>query len=414
MRQFVTTEDFSFNGQSLPGIPLLVDAECVPVPVANNYMMYVVLQKGRAHSPHTWQSHSDSLYDYFSWLEAQKLRWDDEPLQTDRGKEVSNLALYQRWCHDTYRKPDGEKLAHSTINSRVTHIEAFYHWAKGVASLIDWMPFVTIRKPVRQGHPDFMAHSHGQKVVESSELRLPTQKPIPKVLSLEQCRELLAAPLSKTIRTATWLMLCTGMRNEECRTFPSKYVFDPIGLNRNHRIRIDLDPRDMKIKGGKPRSVYVTWQMMATLHSYSKFGEGPVRARLAEEKNGQPPSILFLNDSGDPYSTKGLNNRYRALWKGYEKSGKLYPPTISFEIHPHKLRHTFATMELYYESERVDSQGRKKGLGHALAWVQKRLGHSSLHSVSVYVHCLDQLDNHELNTYQQELDRMMAGVSDAT
>lgn len=110
MRQFVTTEDFIFNGQSLPGIPLLVDAECVPVPVVNSYMMHVVLQKGRAHSPHTWQNHCDSLYDYFSWLEVQKLRWDDEPLQRDIGKEVSNLALYQRWCHDTYRKSKRARL----------------------------------------------------------------------------------------------------------------------------------------------------------------------------------------------------------------------------------------------------------------------------------------------------------------
>ena len=219
--------------------------------------------------------------------------------------------------------------------------------------------------------------------------------------------------MSRTLRTATWLMLCTGIRNEECRTFPRKYVFDPGGLNRNHRIRIELDPRDIKTKGSKPRSVYVTWQMMATLYAYTKFGEGPVRSGLFEKKNGHPPAILFLNDIGSPYSTKGLNNRYRDLWKGYESRGKFYPPSISCEIHPHKLRHTFATMELYYESERVDQHGRKKGLGHALAWVQKRLGHSSLQSVSIYVHCLEQLDNHELNTYQQELDRMMARETDA-
>ena len=414
MRQFLTTEDFRYIGQSLPGIPLLVDDESVPVPVVNSYMIYLVLQKGRAHSPHNWKNNSDSLYDYFSWLEAQGLRWDDEPLHTGIGKEVSNLALYQRWCHETYHKADGEKLAHSTINARIAHIEVFYRWVRDIARLIDWIPYVTLLKPVRLGHPGFMAHTHGQKVFESSDLRLPTKKPIPKVLSLEQCRELMTAPMSRTLRTATWLMLCTGIRNEECRTFPRKYVFNPSGLNRNHRIRIDLDPRDMNTKGSKPRSVYVTWQVMATLYAYTKFGEGPVRARLSEEKNGHPPTILFLNDSGAPYSVKGLNNRYRDLWKGYERRGKSYPPAISFEIYPHKLRHTFATMELYYESERVDQHGRKKGLGHALSWVQKRMGHSSLQSVSIYIHCLEQLDNHELNIYQQELDRMMGGETDAT
>jgi integrase len=414
MRQFVTTDDFKFKDKSHPGMPLLVDNECVPVPVVSSYMMYVVVQKGNAHSPLTWKNNCDSLYDYFSWLEAQGLRWDDEPLFTGIGREVSNLALYQRWCHETYCKENGEKLAHSTINSRIAHTEAFYKWARDIARLIDWVPYITVLKTVRLGHPGFMAHTHGQKVVESSDLRLPTPKIIPNVLSLEQCRELMMAPMSQTLRTATWLMLCTGLRNEECRTFPRKYVFDPRGLNRNHRIKIDLNPQDMRTKGSKKRSVFITWQMMATLYTYTKFGERPVRARLFEKANRHPPLVLFLNDSGAPFSTKGLNNRYRDLCKGYERRDKSYPPTIPFEIHPHKLRHTFATMELYYESERTDKFGRKKGLGHALSWVQKRLGHSSLQSTSIYVHCLNQLDNHELNIYQQELDRMMAEKTDAS
>jgi integrase len=170
----------------------------------------------------------------------------------------------------------------------------------------------------------------------------------------------------------------------------------------------------MRTKGSKKRSVFITWQMMATLYTYTKFGERPVRARLFEKANRHPPLVLFLNDNGAPFSTKGLNNRYRDLWNGYEKREKSYPPAISFEIHPHKLRHTFATMELYYESERIDKFGRKKGLGLALSWIQKRLGHSSLQSTSIYVHCLGQLDNHELNIYQQELDRMMAEKTDAS
>jgi integrase len=378
--------------------------------------MYLQLERGRVHSPRTLKSYSNSLYDYFSFLEAQNLAWNEPPRRTDFGREVSNLSLYQRWCHETYHKGNGDKLKHSTINIRIGQIESFYLWAKGTAGLIDWIPFVVIQKVApRREHPDAMAHTRaGIRIVESSENRLPIRKEPLKVLTLEECWQLMAAPMSETLRKATWLMLGTGIRNEECRTFPRKYVFDPANLDRNKRIRICLDTGDMKTKGDKPRYVFVSWTLMNALNQYIKFGEGAARAKLYEDKYGFPPPFLFLNDRGDLYSEKGLNNAYRKLSKGYERNGKFILPALSFVVHPHKLRHTFATMELYYESEKLDKHGKRKGLGHALKWIQNRLGHSSLQSVSIYVHCLEQLDSSELNDYQQEIDRMMLEGANAS
>lgn len=409
MHQYMTTGDFVFKGQSLPDLPFIIYNEGWPVLVTNSYILYLKLERGRVHSPKTLKSSSDSLYDYFSFLEAQGLKWNEPPCRTEFGKEASNLALYQRWCHDTYRKNNGDKLRHSTINIRIGHIESFYRWAKETARLIDWLPFVQIQKAVpRREHPDAMAHTHaGIRLIESSENRLPIKKEPLKVLTLEECWDLKAAPMSETLRNATWFMLGTGIRNEECRTFPRKYIFDPAKLDRNKRIRIYLDARDMKTKGDKARYIFVSWALMDALHQYNKFGEGVMRAKLFEKKYGCEPPILFLNNRGEPYSEKGLNNAYRKLYKVYESRGKFTPPVLSFEVHPHKLRHTFATMELYYESEKLDKHGNRKGLGYALKWVQKRLGHSSLQSVSIYIHCLEQLDSSELNDYQQELDRMM-------
>jgi site-specific recombinase XerD len=409
MHQFLTTDDFICKGQSIPDMPLLIDDEGQPVLIANRFLMYLKLEKGRVHSPKTLVNYSNSLYDYFSFLEAQALEWNEPPRRTDFGKEVSNLSLYQRWCHETYHKDNGDKLKHSTINTRIGHIESFYLWVKETAGLVDWLPFVQIQKIIyRREHPDAMAHMHaGIRVVESSENRLPIKKEPLKILTLEECWYLRAAPITGTLRNATWLMLGIGIRNEECRTFPRKYIFDPANLDRNKRIRIYLDARDMKTKGDKSRYVFVSWALMNALYQYTKFGEGAVRAKLYEEKFGSPPLFLFLNDRGDPYSDKGLNNAYRKLCKGYEKNGEFIPPVLSFAVHPHKLRHTFATMELYYEAEKLDKHGNRKGLGHALKWVQKRLGHSSLQSVLIYIHCLELLDSSELNDYQQELDRMM-------
>lgn len=409
MHQFMSTGDFIYKGQSLPDLPLIVDDSGKPVLAVNRFLLYLKLEHGKVHSPKTIKSYSDSLYDYFSFLEAQGLEWDEPPRWTDFGKEVSNLSLYQRWCHETYHKDNGDNLRHSTINTRIGHSESFYRWAKERAKLIDWLPFVTILKqaPV-QDHPDVLAHTHaGIRLVELSENRLPVKKEPLKVLTLEECWNLRAAPMSITLQNATWLMLGSGIRNEECRTFPRKYIFDPANFDRNKRIRIYLDAREMKTKGDKSRYVFVSWALMDALHHYVKFGEGVVRARLYEKIYGFPPQFLFLNERGNPFSEKGFNNAFRKLYKGYERRGKFIPPVLSFQVHPHKLRHTFATMELYYESEKLDKYGKKKGLGHALKWVQKRLGHSSLQSVSIYIHCLEQLEGTELNEYQQELDRMM-------
>ena len=84
--------------------------------------------------------------------------------------------------------------------------------------------------------------------------------------------------MSHTVRLMTALILQAGLRNEECRSFPWSYVFDPSRLNRRDRIRLDLRPEHMDLKYDRPGTVYVSWQMMMELHQYVRFGE---RARRA-------------------------------------------------------------------------------------------------------------------------------------
>jgi site-specific recombinase XerD len=63
------------------------------------------------------------------------------------------------------------------------------------------------------------------------------------------------------------------------------------------------------------------------------------------------------------------------------------------------LRHTFATLELFAESQR-------KNLGAALAWVRDRMGHSSIATTTIYVHCLDMYGEQDLNMYQEAIDTL--------
>ena len=400
MEHFVTTNKFVYRGQPYPGIPLFFDDQYYPIKVLNNYMLYLVFEQGSAESPLTWRSYADALLDYFCWLNANGLKWDDKPRMTKHGKEISNLALYQRWSAHDHRKPDGYNLANSTINNRVARIQFFYKWAKEYARLINFLPYVEVMKQKPYRHPDAFAHTHGKQYALSSNLKLPEKKQLPPVLSLEQCRELLACSISKTLKLMMKMMLGTGLRNEECRTFPRKYVFDPSGLDKSKRICISLDPRSMKLKGNKARDIYLSWQRMAALYEYTKYGEGVKRAHRYHDQFGVAPPLLFLQEQGQPWSENGLTNGFRKLWHGHERRGYKYPPVLSFKVTPHMLRHTYATMELY-------SERQKRGVGHALAWVRDRLGHSSIQTTTIYVHCLDLMEDQELNEWNQQLDRMM-------
>ena len=418
MHKFKTTEDFIYKGTAYPGIPALVDDEERPVSVVNSFMLHLYFSVGRVDSPKTLDNYIEALSDYFSWLEAQTdangnqiLFWDQQPKKTSIGLEPSNLALYQKWSQSVYKKPNGRPLSYSTINQRTSCIRRFYKWAKDEAQLINFSPVsITLVAVGGKRHPDALAHTHGQRLVESSNLTLKTQVKLPKLLSLAECKELLSLTMSQTVRVMTRLMLASGIRNEECRTFPREYVFDPTGLDKRKRIKIALDPDDMKLKNNTPRTIYISWQMMKELYEYTQFGEGVEREKRYKKKHGTASPHLFLNEQGGFWSDKGLNNKYSKLWKGYKQHGRKYPPVITFKVAPHMLRHTFATMELYHESNAVDRKtGKAKGSGHGLMWVKERLGHKSIQTTTIYTHCLSALETPELNDYQTELDAMLTG-----
>jgi integrase len=415
LHKFISTSDFTYKGRPYPEIPLMVDDEMRPVTVVNMYMLYLEMSVGRVKSSKTINNHIDALYDYFSWLEANKneqreqsLFWDDQPMKTSNSLEPSNLALYQHWSQRDYKKPNGDPLAHSTINQRTGCILSFYKWARDISQIIDWKPSSSKLVAINMGHPDVFAHTHGRRKIESDNLKLPTEKKIPKLLSIPECRHLMKAPMSRTIKLMTGLMLATGIRNMECRTFPLKYVFNPGGLDRSKRIKIELDRNDMLLKNEKSRTVYLSWQLMAELYEYTQYGEGVERAKAFKQKKDVASPNMFLNDKGMPFSDKGLNNTYRKFSKGFTKRDHTYPPVLSFRVTPHMLRHTFATMELYHESKAIDPKtGRERGEGHALAWVKERLGHQSIQTTTIYLHCLHAMEDHELNEYQKDIDQMI-------
>lgn len=394
MRLFTTTDEFTIKGIAFPGIPILAYDSMELEKDANDFLLWLSLENARTPSSSTWRAYAESLYDFFSWLEANNFEWKPSEIYY-AGQEPSILSIYRNWSMGLKQLGTNlPSLEPSTIHKRLTHLMGFYKWAYswGRINELSWDAHF-IKVP--ECHPGIYRHTRKTRMSEKDNLRPKIRKKPLKLLTLDQCRQLIDACPNNSLKLMTKLMLQTGLRNEECRTFPRRYVFDPSNMTVRKRIPLDLEPRDMNLKGSKPRRVYITWQLMKELFDYLNFAEGSERHKLYKLSYGFPSLSYFLNKQGRPFDEKSLNNTYRKLWHSLD--GK--EPALSFIVTPHMLRHTFATFELFAESKRTN-------LGSALAWIRDRLGHASIVTTSIYVHYIEGLKHTELNQYQEELDRL--------
>ena len=123
---------------------------------------------------------------------------------------------------------------------------------------------------------------------------------------------------------------------------------------------IDLGRRELRVigKGDKERLVLISNECKKSIQKYLK----DIRPKLLA-KNKTPGPALFLNNQGKRLTTRGLQY---ILIQIQNKTG------IDFGLHPHMLRHSFATYLL--------SQGAD------LVSIQKLLGHANLNATQIYTH----------------------------
>lgn len=381
MQVIRSTIDFTILGIPYPDVPILVDQDMVVVEPVLKFMAYQVAQNGSVCSPKTIRSYSDSLYDYFSFLEANNLKWN-QPYRIQKDNEISVVALYRNW---SLSLAGDAALKRSTINTRLAAIRQFYLYCHN-RKLIDLLPWEHKLKLNTHSSEGFMRHVRAGNSTESSDLTLRVFREPLKLLNINQAKTLLNAIKNETHLLIVKLALTTGMRREELITFQREFVMRPKRTQLNSRLPITLTPSigGQSTKGNRSRTIYIPAPLMADIHDYLQWGEG---ARRHNASNGADKSKVFLTGRGKQYSETSLNT----LLKRLTSSGH-----IDFEVTPHMLRHTFATIELYSES-------RLKDMAQALAWVRDRLGHSSIKTTMIYIHCLEQLEDHELHQYQVEL-----------
>ena len=149
-------------------------------------------------------------------------------------------------------------------------------------------------------------------------------------------------PLELRDRALFELAYACGLRAEEL-------------VNLDHG-SIDFDAEQVRVegKGGKTRFVPVGEQALAAIGDYLE------RARAALGGAGGDPA-LFLSKSGRRLSTSDVRRRLRVWARHAATQGA---------VHPHALRHSFATHLL---------EG-----GADLRAIQELLGHSSISTTQVY------------------------------
>ncbi len=375
------TESLVIGGRPYPGFPILLwdtMASCVH---ANEFMRHYLL-RGAIGSKKSWPSTGRALYDYFSFLQAHELNWQD----VDRGEAKSIVVGYRDYCLIECQ------LARSTTRQRLHYVCKFYEFAQR-QGWVSKLPFGLEERKIN-GESGFLAHvaANGGKALVNDIMPV-KHRVLPKFLSMNEIKALLAEAENPHHRMMIRLGLHTGLRRGEIASFPLSYVFDPDKAGKSERnIRIHLDPQDgsgMRTKGSKPREIYISRRFLMELHRYAVQVRGE-RASLTHNQH----KPLFLNQLGEPYADDG--KRIERIVRDIGKRANL-------RVHPHMLRHTYATHTLVA----LQRNGRDV---EPLVFLQRQLGHSSIQTTMIYLHLINELADNAVLAYDDELADGMNAV----
>ncbi|AUI71136.1 tyrosine recombinase XerC [Companilactobacillus alimentarius] len=220
---------------------------------------------------------------------------------------------------------DEKDYADETIARRVSALRSFYN-------------FLVRNKFVKQNPFDLIQLRHkGRK--------------LPRFFYEKEMNQLFDAvkgddPLSQRNSALLELLYATGMRVSEC----ANLLLD----------QLDFDNSIVLIHGKGDKDRYVPFGSYARSALKRYFDQG--RKELMT-KNHQDHQFVFVNNRGKGLTSRGIEYILNQIIK---------KTSLTSDIHPHMIRHTFATHMLEH--------------GADLRTVQELLGHASLSTTQIYTH----------------------------
>lgn len=378
MRYAHATEDFVFAGRQRSGFPLILDDSLEPAQPFHDYLLYRLLERGKALDVKTWESYGRRLWDFARFLQANGLSWN-QPFASV-GQSV--VRVYRDW------QAQDLKLDPATINDRLELVTAMYRWAHERGQ-IDCLPFTYSDVTVHGIEHDLAHVTGGRKTLSRPDLILDQWDKEPAFLTAGQLKVASESIRSTSQRLLFDLMARVGLRSVEARTFPLKYVFDPStrkGLKPGTFIELRLDPRDMEIKFDKPRVVHVPYGLMQDMYAYTTYERNGL-AGATERKE------LVLTTHGQGFSKDSAVKVFSDISK-----------KVGFRVRPLMLRHSYAihTLLLLRSHPEIKLE--------PLMYVRDRLGHESVQTTLVYLQQIERLLGAEALAMMNEFDGLYGGA----
>lgn len=287
------------------------------------FVEYLQIEKNA--SPYTVEYYLNDLATFSSFLQNEGI---------DNIKDVDQQVMRLYLTH-LYNK----KLSRRTVSRNISSLRSYYKFLER-ENVVKTNPIIHISLPK-------------------------TSKTLPGFLYLEELEKLFAVnddtkPLGQRDQALLETLYATGMRVSECTQLKLEDIDFSIGT--------------MFVTGKGRKERYIPFGSFAEVALKTYINDGRVKLM---EKATETNNSVFLNARGKPLTTRGIRV---VLNKIVEKT------SLTIHVHPHKLRHTFATHML---NEGAD-----------LRTVQELLGHDNLSSTQIYTHVTkDHLRNVYMNSH---------------
>lgn len=273
------------------------------------FTSYLQIEKNA--SPYTVKYYQNDLEIFFAFLQGEVI--------TDLGDvDQKVVRIYLTMLYN-------KQLSRRSVSRKISTLRSFYKYLERENVLFS-NPFVHISLPRTESPvPGFLYKQELEKLFEINDLNEPT---------------------GQRNQALIELLYATGMRVSECQ-----------GLRLQD---IDFSIGTIFVRGKGRKERYIPFGRFAEIALETYITEGrPALLKKGEQQN----EAVFLNARGNPITARGIR---LILNKMVEKAA------LTVHVHPHKLRHTFATHLL---NEGAD-----------LRSVQELLGHENLSSTQIYTH----------------------------
>ena len=261
------------------------------------------------YSLHTIESYERDITEFFMFMNEQSI----EDFSTVRFQEA------RLFLTELYKK----QLAKKSVSRKLSCLRSFFAFLVR-ENIVESNPFQQVSLPKQDKRlPEFFYEEELEALFHSIDI---------------------SKPMGQRDLALLELLYATGIRVSECA-----------GIQMQD---LDFYSSVVLVKGKGDKERYAPFGEYANSALKTYINDG--RKKLLKGKNH---NYVFVNQKGDPLSVRGIQYIFQKMM---ERAGN------SRKVHPHMIRHSFATHML--------------NNGADLRTVQELLGHSQLSSTQIYTH----------------------------